>query len=83
MWHHRRRAAMRAMAEARALPPVHQVQLQNVGQPVSVDRWLEEQNVPANAQQYSQDTWYVRYSSIPPVSDSGCPSSKTLGPAAR
>ncbi|KAI2712044.1 hypothetical protein CBS147332_5680 [Penicillium roqueforti] len=58
MRHHRRRAAIRAMAAARVLPPVYQVQLQNVlGQPVSVDRWLEEQNVPANAQQYGQDTW--------------------------
>lgn len=57
MWHHRRRTA-RAMAETRVRPPVYQVQLQNVlGQPVSVDRWLEEQNVPANAQQYDQDTW--------------------------
>lgn len=58
MWHHRRRTAMQAMAEAQALPPVYQVQLQDVlGQPVSVDRWLEEQNVPANVQQYGQDTW--------------------------
>ncbi|OQE04784.1 hypothetical protein PENVUL_c030G00570 [Penicillium vulpinum] len=60
MWHHRRREAMQAMAETRVLPPVYQVQLQDVlGQPVSVDRWLEEQNVPANAQQYGQDTCTV------------------------
>jgi hypothetical protein len=49
---------MRAMAQTTVLPPVYQVQLQNVlGQPVSVDRWLEEQNVPTSAQQYGQDTW--------------------------
>jgi hypothetical protein len=49
---------MRAMAETRVLPPVYQVHLQNVlGQPVSVDRWLEEQTVPSNVQQYCQDTW--------------------------
>jgi hypothetical protein len=58
MWHHRRRAAMRAMTETQVLPPIYQVPMQNVlGQPVSVDRWLEEQNVPAHAQQYCQDTW--------------------------
>lgn len=58
MWHHRRRTAARAMAETYVLAPVYQVQLQNVlGQPVSVDRWLEEQNVPSNIQQYGQDTW--------------------------
>ncbi|KAJ5984833.1 hypothetical protein N7499_008953 [Penicillium canescens] len=34
-----------------------QLPLQDVlGHPVSVDRWLEEQNVPTNAQQYGQDT---------------------------
>jgi hypothetical protein len=58
MWHNRRRTAMRAMGETRVLPPVYQVQLQNVlGQPVSIDRWLEEQSVPSNVQQYGQDTW--------------------------
>ncbi|CAG7943312.1 unnamed protein product [Penicillium olsonii] len=57
MWHHRRRAAMQAMAETQVLPPIYQVPMQNVlGEPVSVDRWLEEQNVPAHAQQYGQDT---------------------------
>jgi hypothetical protein len=35
-----------------------QLPLQDVlGHPVSVDRWLEEQNAPTNAQQYGQDTW--------------------------
>ncbi|KAJ5757331.1 uncharacterized protein N7511_006025 [Penicillium nucicola] len=34
-----------------------QLPLQDVlGHPVSVDRWLEEQNVPTNIQQYGQDT---------------------------
>jgi hypothetical protein len=58
MWHHRRRAATQAMAETRVLPPFYQVPMQNVlGEPISVDRWLEEQNVPACVQQFDQDTW--------------------------
>ncbi|KAJ5933076.1 hypothetical protein N7516_007565 [Penicillium verrucosum] len=74
MWHHRRRTAMRAMAETRVLPPVYQVQLQNVlGQPVSVDRWLEEQNVPANAQQYGQDTCPICLSALSSSPYLACP----------
>jgi hypothetical protein len=49
---------MRAMTETRVLPPTYQVPVQNVlGEPVSVDRWLEEQNVPVHAHYYGQDTW--------------------------
>ncbi|KAJ5783938.1 uncharacterized protein N7518_009615 [Penicillium psychrosexuale] len=71
MRHHRRRAAMRAMAASRVLPPV---QLQNVlGQPVSVDRWLEEQNVPANAQQYGQDTCPICLSALSSSPYLACP----------
>ncbi|KAK4866581.1 hypothetical protein LT330_008134 [Penicillium expansum] len=79
MWHHRRRTAMRAMAETRVLPPVYQVQLQNVlGQPVSVDRWLEEQNVPANAQQYGQDTCPICLSALSSSPYLACPDPAVL-----
>lgn len=57
MWYHRRRAAQ-AMREHPILPPQYQLPIQNVlGQPVSVDRWLEDQTVPAHAQHYGQDIW--------------------------
>ncbi|KAJ5545538.1 hypothetical protein N7535_006076 [Penicillium sp. DV-2018c] len=64
MWYHRRRT-IRA-AHIQIVPAVHQVPLQNVlGEPISVDRWLEEQNIPTNAQQYGQDTCYLYHIQIP------------------
>ncbi|KAJ6177869.1 hypothetical protein N7519_008330 [Penicillium mononematosum] len=66
MWHHRRRTAMRAMAETRVLPPVYQVQLQNVlGQPVSVDRWLEEQSLTRPAPFASRHCRHPHTSPVP------------------
>ncbi|KAJ5822648.1 hypothetical protein N7447_004988 [Penicillium robsamsonii] len=79
MWHHRRRAAMGAMAQTTVLPPVYQVQLQNVlGQPVSVDRWLEEQNVPTSAQQYGQDTCPICLSALSSSPYLACPDPSVL-----
>ncbi|KAJ5831465.1 hypothetical protein EN45_049830 [Penicillium chrysogenum] len=79
MWHHRRRTAMRAMAETRVLPPVYQVHLQNVlGQPVSVDRWLEEQTVPSNVQQYCQDTCPICLSALSSSPYLACPDPAVL-----
>ncbi|KAJ5475771.1 hypothetical protein N7475_001500 [Penicillium sp. IBT 31633x] len=78
MWYHRRRAAMRA-TQPQTLPPVYQVPLQNVlGQPISVDRWLEEQNVPANAQHYSQDTCPICLSALSSSPYLNCPDPSAL-----
>ncbi|KAJ5778842.1 hypothetical protein N7457_006562 [Penicillium paradoxum] len=64
MWYHRRRAAMQ-VTQTRIISPVYQVPMQNVlGHSISVDRWLEEQNVPANAQQYGQDTCPICLSAL-------------------
>ncbi|KAJ5471225.1 hypothetical protein N7530_008582 [Penicillium desertorum] len=81
MWHNRRRTAMRAMGETRVLPPVYQVQLQNVlGQPVSIDRWLEEQSVPSNVQQYGQDTCPICLSALSSSPYLACPDPAVLAP---
>lgn len=49
MRYHRRHAANRTVGETHHLTaPMEQV---------SVERWLEEQNVPGRADQYAQDTW--------------------------
>ncbi|KAJ5173714.1 uncharacterized protein N7500_001645 [Penicillium coprophilum] len=84
MWHHRRRAAIQAMGQTTVLPPIYQVQLQNVlgqpvsGQPVSVDRWLAEQNVPTSAQQYGQDTCPICLSALSSSPYLACPDPSVL-----
>lgn len=50
MWCHRR-VAYRAAGEGHNLTsPMQQT---------SVERWLEEQSAPSEAEQYAQDIWYV------------------------
>lgn len=49
MWHHRRHAATRRASET--------LNLTSSMQQVSVERWLEEQNIPGDAAHYAQDIW--------------------------
>ncbi|KAJ5100549.1 hypothetical protein N7456_006601 [Penicillium angulare] len=51
MWQHRRRAASRRASEI--------LHLTSSMEQVSVERWLEQQNVPGDTALYCQDMWYV------------------------
>ncbi|KAJ5263406.1 hypothetical protein N7478_011011 [Penicillium angulare] len=49
MWQHRRRAASRHASES--------LHLTSSMEQVSVERWLEQQNVPGDTALYCQDMW--------------------------
>ncbi|KAJ5139388.1 uncharacterized protein N7515_004236 [Penicillium bovifimosum] len=71
MWYHRRRA-IRA-ARNQIAPAVYQVPLQTV-----MDRWLEEQNIPTNAQRYGQDTCPICLSALSSSPYPCCPDPAVL-----